>query len=297
MTAPGDSILIFTLLALFVGCCAYAAGRLHQRYETKREREEAYRDGYETASKRVFSLAARTLVAKRGARGSAAVRGAGDEAPTVPVGKAAKARATGAAAAAADKSGSSQPGATKAAAPAGTPLATAASSVTPPLATDSPATPRPADAAASGTPRPADAAATSGTPRPSTAVTPGFPAPPPPPPQAVPEPAAVGGVTYQPFPDPRRSTDADPVSDPPPASGPGSGDSTPAVAAPQPSPTPAPDPTDEPRAGRHFVPDELVHAATYRLPPDRIFRARVPGGTPLPEEPTTPLAVPKPRRS
>ena len=226
MTAPGDSTLIFTLLALFVGCCAYAAGRLHQRYETKREREEAYRDGYETASKRVFSLAARTLVPKRAVRASAAVRAAaGDEAPTVPVAEPVKAEPAPA-----------EP--------------TASPAVTPP-ATSPPVTP----------PLP-------------TAPAPGFPAPPPPPRHAVAEPAAVGGVTYQPFPDPRPSVTEDADADV------------------DKSPT-----ADEQRPGKHFVPDELVHAATYRLPADRIFRARVHNGTPLPEEPTTPLAVPKPRRS
>ncbi len=50
--------------------------------------------------------------------------------------------------------------------------------------------------------------------------------------------------------------------------------------------------------GRHTVPDELVQAATYRLPPDRIFRAKVPQQavedqsadptTRLPEPPATP---------
>jgi hypothetical protein len=48
--------------------------------------------------------------------------------------------------------------------------------------------------------------------------------------------------------------------------------------------------------GRHTLPDELVRATTYRLPPDRVFRAKVPENTPLPEEPTTRLpSVPKPR--
>jgi hypothetical protein len=48
--------------------------------------------------------------------------------------------------------------------------------------------------------------------------------------------------------------------------------------------------------GKHTVPDELVQAATYRLPPDRVFRAKVPNSTPLPEQTTTHLSVPKPRR-
>jgi hypothetical protein len=49
-------------------------------------------------------------------------------------------------------------------------------------------------------------------------------------------------------------------------------------------------------SGRHTVPDELVRASTYRLPPDRVFRAKVrDNGTP-PDDPTTRL-VPKPRQS
>jgi hypothetical protein len=57
---------------------------------------------------------------------------------------------------------------------------------------------------------------------------------------------------------------------------------------------------DEVSSGRHTVPDELVQAATYRLPPDLIFRARVRNSTTppdLPDDPTTRLSVPKPRPS
>jgi hypothetical protein len=53
-------------------------------------------------------------------------------------------------------------------------------------------------------------------------------------------------------------------------------------------------------SGRHTVPDELVHSATYRLPADRVFRAKVPEPADrpaLPEEPTTRIWVPKPRQS
>ncbi|MEU4242200.1 hypothetical protein [Actinoplanes sp. NPDC026619] len=46
--------------------------------------------------------------------------------------------------------------------------------------------------------------------------------------------------------------------------------------------------------GRHTVPDELVQAATYRLPADRVFRARVPEPA---EESTARVSVPKPRQS
>ena len=61
----------------------------------------------------------------------------------------------------------------------------------------------------------------------------------------------------------------------------------------------SPDPgAPEVSAGRHTVPDELVQAETYRLPPDRVFRARVRDAAPLPQEPTTRLpSVPKPRQS
>jgi hypothetical protein len=56
----------------------------------------------------------------------------------------------------------------------------------------------------------------------------------------------------------------------------------------------APERTPEPESsGRHTVPDGLVRGSTYRLPPDRVFRAKVPEAVALPEEPTTRL--PKPR--
>jgi hypothetical protein len=60
------------------------------------------------------------------------------------------------------------------------------------------------------------------------------------------------------------------------------------------------------RGGRHQVPDELVQAATYRLPADRVARAKVPGA-PASEgkaldadgQDTTrlPPAIPRPRSS
>lgn len=49
-------------------------------------------------------------------------------------------------------------------------------------------------------------------------------------------------------------------------------------------------------SGRHTVPDELVRASTYRLPPDRVFRAKVRDNNTPPDDPTTRL-VPKPRQS
>jgi hypothetical protein len=100
----------------------------------------------------------------------------------------------------------------------------------------------------------------------------GFPLPEPPPPNTLPEPAAVGGVNFQPFRDPRPADGSGPVLGRREAAASSSG------------------------GGKHTVPDELVRAATYRLPADRVFRAKVPNSTPLPEHTTTHLSVPKPRR-
>lgn len=160
MTAPGNSTLLLTLLAAFLACTGYAGGRLHQWYRMGQDRDEAYRDGYDTATRSVFSLAARVISPRK----------------------------------------SDRPGL----------RATAAVTL------------------------------------PASAVTRNEPAP-------GPIPASAG-----------------------------------AGAAPEPS-------------GRHGVPDELVQAATYRLPPDRVARAKVHGAL-SPEEislvedaPRTP--VPKPRTS
>jgi hypothetical protein len=61
-----------------------------------------------------------------------------------------------------------------------------------------------------------------------------------------------------------------------------------------------PDDADESPGGRHTVPDELVRAATYRLPPDRVFRAKVRDTAEPPDNPDDPRShrpVPKPRQS
>jgi len=211
MTAPGDSVLLFVLLAVFVACTGYAAGRLHQRYQTSQERQDAYLDGYETGTNSVFSAAVRMLGPRRSVRASARVKRAAE-------------------------------------------------------ATEEPA---------------------------ETSAPVGFPVPPPPPSYAVSEPGAVGGLTY-------RS-----LRNPCPAGGP------PAMGE---APTHSHERArvvdrsrlalgGEPAAaesisaaGRHTVPDELVQAPTYRLPPDRVFRARVPDGKRLPDEPTTHLPEPRPRQ-
>ena len=82
MTAPGNSALMSLLLAVFVASCGYAAGRLHQRCEMHRGWEQAYRHGYDTATRSVFSLAARLVAPRRPVRASAPVRRrAGDADP------------------------------------------------------------------------------------------------------------------------------------------------------------------------------------------------------------------------
>jgi hypothetical protein len=70
--------------------------------------------------------------------------------------------------------------------------------------------------------------------------------------------------------------------------------------APAEAPAPASASDRVSRPGRHLVPDELVRAATYRLSPDRVARAKVPGAQPTPGvedgDRNPPTAVPKPRR-
>jgi hypothetical protein len=80
----------------------------------------------------------------------------------------------------------------------------------------------------------------------------------------MPPPPAPGGVTYTSLPDPRWTGVSDRVPE-------------------QREP--------ESRQGRHTVPEELVQAATYVLPPDRVARAKVVRRPDGPAEPP----VPRPR--
>ena len=87
MTAPGNSAVLLTLLAVLVTCTGYAAGRLHQWYRTGVDRDEAYRDGYDTATRSTFSMAARIIGPRRekvAVRASASVPSA--PAATAPAG-------------------------------------------------------------------------------------------------------------------------------------------------------------------------------------------------------------------
>ncbi|MEU4624077.1 hypothetical protein AB0G04_29390 [Actinoplanes sp. NPDC023801] len=59
MTAPGDIVLLIVLAAVLTACAGYAAGRLHQRRQSGPDMREAYKSGYEAATRNVFSMAAR----------------------------------------------------------------------------------------------------------------------------------------------------------------------------------------------------------------------------------------------
>jgi hypothetical protein len=242
MSAPGNTILIIALLAVFVACCGYAAGRIHQRRQARPDRDAAYRDGYEKGSHSVFSLAARVIVPRRPVRAAAPVKPeseAGDETTLLP-----------------NVSSKSAPKKSKAVQ--------------------------------------------------SKVAQLGFPVPPPPPEGTVPEPAAVGGVRFQRFPDPRTGKETTVLpdlsdikarpADAVPSPRRSAGHRAPEAEVPASAPEPAEGEPDAASSGRHTVPDELVKASTYRLPPDRVFRAKVPDGTTPPDDSTTKL-VPKPRES
>ncbi len=192
---------LLTLLAVFIAAAGYAVGRLHQWYRTGLERDDAYREGYDTAARSTFSMAARLAGPRRdrsGVRASAAVQ-AGRPAETSP-------------------------------------------------------RPSPPHAPSVLSPRPSG---------PSAARTAAAFFAPSAPPVTPPETADDVGVAASP-------------------------------AAPEPGPEPD-------RPGRHLVPDELVRAATYRLPPDRVARAKVHGAAephdPALHDPTPQDRVPRPRSS
>jgi hypothetical protein len=65
MTAPGSPPLTLIVVALVVAATGYAGGRLHQWWRTGKDRDAAYREGYDTATRSVFSLAARLIGPRR----------------------------------------------------------------------------------------------------------------------------------------------------------------------------------------------------------------------------------------
>jgi hypothetical protein len=98
MTAPGNGILLTVLIIVFGLSSGYAAGRIHQWYRTSLDRDEAYRDGYDTATQSLFSVAARAVKGRRAdkaaARGTATVSSI-LEAPGAALGKAGMDKAGG----------------------------------------------------------------------------------------------------------------------------------------------------------------------------------------------------------
>jgi hypothetical protein len=313
MTAPGNSALVASLMAVFVACAAYAIGRLHQRRQMDRDREDAYQEGYDNATRSTFRLAARAVARRRAGRPAGDVLGIGADGSSVGV----------------PSAGVPSAGVPSAGVPsAGVPSAGLSSAGVPitgepeHVSAVSPRSAVPPPAALSPNPPPVSRPPRSPPTEHNTAPL-GFPVPPPAPPQLIGEPAAFGGVVYRAFPDPRLVGNSEPlpadrgslhgVSSPgsssPGSSSPGSsssgssssGSSSPGSSSPRPAGLAAASAEGEPAStGRHTVPDELVRSTTYRLPADRVFRARVPEPADrpaLPDEPTTKISVPKPRQS
>jgi hypothetical protein len=83
MTAPGNGLLLTSLLIVFTVSVGYAAGRVHQWYRASLERDEAYREGYDTATRSLFSVAARLIRPRRSETGT--VRGTATVAPASAV--------------------------------------------------------------------------------------------------------------------------------------------------------------------------------------------------------------------
>jgi hypothetical protein len=64
MTAAGSITFQIALAVIFVIGIAYSAGRVHQWYRHTFERDVAYREGYNQASRTLFHLAVRNLPGK-----------------------------------------------------------------------------------------------------------------------------------------------------------------------------------------------------------------------------------------
>jgi hypothetical protein len=252
MTAPGNSVVLILLLAAFLACTGYAGGRLHQWYRMGQERDEAYRDGYDTATRTVFSMAARIISPRRTDR--SAIRASA--AVVIPASAVVETATSPLPPTAPPPAGASRsPYWTEAA------MATPASQVR----ADVP----PAD---SSTP---------------WEIFPDDPARP---------------LVFRSLPGPRLTRPRQDAFAEPAGVGKPDGEATAMAREDRPEMSPggrsqAPD--AEPSGGRHMVPDELVQAATYRLPPDRVARAKVrDANTPseLSADPASWLPpVPKPR--
>lgn len=60
MTAPGNDIIQILLALAFVIASGYGCGRIHQWYKHGLERDHAFREGYDHASRSMFDLALQT---------------------------------------------------------------------------------------------------------------------------------------------------------------------------------------------------------------------------------------------
>ena len=230
------SATLLTVLAVIIACTGYAAGRLHQWYREGVDRDEAYREGYDTATRSTFSLAARLVGPRRdrsGVRASAVVHAGRAGAPPVVA-----------------------PGRAQAAPGAG-------------LASVTPLRAAPRHAPSVVSPR---------------SQSPAFFAP------------SVSTVTPPPAASALSPAAANPAAANPAAAEPAGAE--PAAAEPAAAAAAMPSAAASSRPGRHLVPDELVHADTYRLAPGRVARATVHGrpGDAAPDPAARP-SVPRPRSS
>ncbi|GAA1628866.1 hypothetical protein [Actinoplanes couchii] len=58
MTAPGNGVLYLLLTLAIVVSSGYAVGRIHQWHRHGRDRDEAYRTGYDQASRAIIGMMA-----------------------------------------------------------------------------------------------------------------------------------------------------------------------------------------------------------------------------------------------
>jgi len=64
MTAPGNDIVQIVLALAFVIASGYSLGRIHQWYKHGLERDGAYREGYNHASRSMFDMVVRNRTGK-----------------------------------------------------------------------------------------------------------------------------------------------------------------------------------------------------------------------------------------
>ncbi len=60
MNPPETGVVQAFFVLIFALCTSYSAGRLHQWYKHAHERDEAWRSGYDSATRSLFHLATRS---------------------------------------------------------------------------------------------------------------------------------------------------------------------------------------------------------------------------------------------